>query len=207
MLPSAMIWMKPKLFFSGPACFCGLLKRIKNTKMVHLVLMSDVGNPLVDVRGKPDASDTAFVGVMLFLVKGVNQLRNVSQILPSVVRSVSIDVVNLALRHSASHKQKRQSMGFVHFPNDGHYNVSVGVNASSSAASILGVPNSAPSFGCHVPFPIPKHFWGGAFVSKASSFFAILNPHVWRRVFHNYSPLLDMYKYNSSINDVNGAAA
>lgn len=206
-LPLAMVLVKPKFFFGIPSGFTRLFERVKNTKMVHFVLMPDVCHPLVDVRGKSYTSDATGVGGVLLLVQCIQKFWHISKIAPSVVRTVSVDMVNLTLGRRAGHKQKSQPVRLVHFVCDGHHGVTLGINGTSNSTGIFGVPDAASNLGCHVSLSVLKHVWRGSLVGKCASVWAVGNPLKWVTDLHAKLLCSSMNKYSSSANQFKGGLA
>lgn len=62
---------------------------------------------------------------IMFMVIQILSVRSLAQIMPSVVRWIHINVVNLLLRPISSLKQERQSVCEIHLPSYTHNDVSV----------------------------------------------------------------------------------
>ena len=197
-LPPAMVLVKPKFFFGIPSGLTRIFERVKNTKMVHFVLMSDVCHPLVEMRGKSYTSDATAVSGVLFLVKCIQKFWDISKVFPSVVRSVAVDVVNLTFGFAASHEDKRKPMGFALPAANRNDRVSLRVNGPRNSALVFSVPDAASDFRSHMALPVFKHVWGGGLVSKCASLWAVGNPFRCINAFHDELLCLCINKYTSS---------
>lgn len=73
-----------------------LFHRVKQTEIDVPVIDADAGLPFLRAAMPADAAHAAGVRARLLLVPAVGLVRHVSQIAPAVIRSVAVDVINLA---------------------------------------------------------------------------------------------------------------
>ena len=175
-LTPSVVLVKANPLFGFPSRLACLFNRVKNAQVVHFVVVADVSHPLVDVVRKSDARHPALVGDVSFLVECVKKFGNIPKVLPSVVGSIAIDVVNLAARHLPGHKQKRKAMRLVRLRLDPNHDIALGLKTSGFPAFVLGIPHFRLNLGGHAPLSAAKHVWSGRFIEKLTRLRAVCNP-------------------------------
>lgn len=204
-----VVLVKAKPFFGFPPRLASIFNRVKNTQVVHFVVVADVSHPFINVVRKSDACNSALVGGVSFLIERVKKFWNVSKVFPSVVGFIAIDVVNLAVRHLSCHEQKCKAVRSVDGGVDANCNITFGGNASCFSAFVFEVPHSRFDIGGHMSLAGAKHIRGGGFVEKLTRFGVVLNPFGQIGLAGHGVHLLNYFmpKYSDSAANINRRAA
>lgn len=145
----AVIWMKPLACFSSLSGRDSILDVLVSPNNLSFAPDGDIGKVNTISFGVGYASDATGIVCSNAEVSQVFKPIHGSKIAPSVVRSVSVDVVNFDRGFSCLHEPNNAVSHEALSPN-ADADVAIGSRASSNFASVLGIPSLAGSFAVFV---------------------------------------------------------
>lgn len=145
----AVIWMKPLAYFSSLSGRDSILDVLVSTNNLSFSSDGDIGKVNIISLGVGHASDATGIVCSNAEVSQIFKPINGSEIAPSVVGSVSVNVVNFNRSFSCLHKPN-DAVSHEAFSPNADADVAIGSRASSNFSSVLGVPSLAGSFAVFV---------------------------------------------------------
>lgn len=156
---------------------------VKTTKINNFFVMGNLSNPTFVGFFHPEKAAYAFQSMFIiaFAICPILAMRCFAQIVKSIVRSISIDVINLIFGHFSGHIKPSKAMGRIRFAIYFNVNVSLVFLKISSLIAYL-------------------HFWAGGCPPKNACFRIIRKRGKKVRMFHKQT--LPDYRKDCNMGEV-----